>query len=135
MKMTVTQQRLQDEAADAILLSHWESEDKFSGETAAIDAALKGRLRELLKNGEFSGRLGQVSILHVAPGERVRAKRVVLMGLGKRWEIEHAYTYKTPEPDSLTAAFLTYLDSPQARPVLTRGGLIPCGDLPGGFCG
>ncbi|TLY35158.1 MAG: leucyl aminopeptidase [Nitrospirae bacterium] len=86
MKMTVTQQRLQDEAADAILLSHWESEDKFSGETAAIDAALKGRLRELLKNGEFSGRLGQVSILHVAPGERVRAKRVVLMGLGKRKE-------------------------------------------------
>ena len=63
MKMTVTQQRLQDEAADAILLSHWESEDKFSGETAAIDAALKGRLRELLKNGEFSGRLGQISIL------------------------------------------------------------------------
>jgi ABC-type phosphate transport system substrate-binding protein len=51
------------------------------------------------------------------------------------WEVEHAYTYKTPPADSLTAAFLEYLRSPQARPVLARGGLIPCHDLPSGFCG
>lgn len=36
---------------------------------------------------------------------------------------------------SLTAAFLDYLRSTQARPVLERSGLVPCGDLPAGFCG
>jgi ABC-type phosphate transport system substrate-binding protein len=56
-------------------------------------------------------------------------------GSYKFWEVEHAYTYKTPEPDSLTAAFLDYVRSTQARPVLSRGGLVPCGDLPAGFCG
>lgn len=51
------------------------------------------------------------------------------------WEVEHAYTFKSLETGSLTAAFLDYLRSPQARPVLERGGLVPCSDLPSGFCG
>jgi phosphate transport system substrate-binding protein len=51
------------------------------------------------------------------------------------WEVEHAYTYKTPQQKSLTAAFLDYLRSSQAKPILERGGLVPCGDLPTGFCG
>ncbi|MBP2352811.1 hypothetical protein JOF29_003894 [Kribbella aluminosa] len=40
-----------------------------------------------------------------------------------------------PEAKSLTAAFLDYVRSSQARPVLERGGLVPCGALPAGFCG
>jgi ABC-type phosphate transport system substrate-binding protein len=56
-------------------------------------------------------------------------------GSYKFWEVEHAYTFKTPEPGSLTAAFLDYLRSTQSRPVLERGGLAPCSDLPSGFCG
>ncbi|MGW7687090.1 PstS family phosphate ABC transporter substrate-binding protein [Kribbella sp. NPDC054772] len=53
----------------------------------------------------------------------------------KFWEVEHAYTYQAPAAKSLTAAFLDYLRSTQARPVLERGGLVPCTDLPAGFCG
>lgn len=53
----------------------------------------------------------------------------------KFWEVEHAYTYKSPDPKSLTAAFLDYIRSTQARPVLERGALIPCTALPPGFCG
>ncbi|MFG1909822.1 PstS family phosphate ABC transporter substrate-binding protein [Kribbella sp. NPDC048928] len=51
------------------------------------------------------------------------------------WEVEHAYTYKAPDSKSLTGAFLDYVRSTQARPVLERGGLVPCSDLPAGFCG
>ncbi|MEU4194416.1 substrate-binding domain-containing protein [Kribbella sp. NPDC026611] len=51
------------------------------------------------------------------------------------WEVEHAYTYKTPAQGTLTAAFLDYVRSTQAKPVLERGGLVPCSDLPTGFCG
>ncbi|MFF0267927.1 PstS family phosphate ABC transporter substrate-binding protein [Kribbella sp. NPDC004536] len=53
----------------------------------------------------------------------------------KFWEVEHAYTYRAPDPKSLTAAFLDYIHSTQARPALERGGLIPCTALPTGFCG
>jgi ABC-type phosphate transport system substrate-binding protein len=56
-------------------------------------------------------------------------------GSYKFWEVEHAYTYQAPEAKSLTAAFLDYLRSTPARPVLERGGLVPCGALPPGFCG
>jgi ABC-type phosphate transport system substrate-binding protein len=59
----------------------------------------------------------------------------VAAGTYKFWEVEHAYTYGSPEPGTLTAAFLDYLRSTQARPVLERSGLVPCGDLPAGFCG
>ncbi len=86
MELTVKTGHIEQEAADAVLLSHWESDNAPTGDTAAVNTALKGRLGALLKSGEFAGKLGQVSILHVAPGERLRAKRVVLVGLGKRKE-------------------------------------------------
>ncbi|MDX2968097.1 hypothetical protein PWY87_27090 [Kribbella solani] len=53
----------------------------------------------------------------------------------KFWEVDHAYTYQAPDAHSLTGAFLDYVRSTQARPVLERGGLVPCGALPAGFCG
>ena len=85
MHLIVKTSSLLDEASDAVVLCHWEGE-RFTDHAARVDKAGNGRLRALLENGEFSGRLGQVSILHAATGERLRAKRVVLAGLGKRSE-------------------------------------------------
>jgi phosphate transport system substrate-binding protein len=51
------------------------------------------------------------------------------------WEVEHAYTYKAFKPASLQKAFLEYLSSAKARPILARDGLVPCTDLPTAFCG
>jgi len=84
MDITARKGRIEDEPADAVLLIHCEGERRLAPAAAAVDARLRGRLAGLIKSGEFTGRLGQVSILHVAPGERLRAKRVVLAGLGKR---------------------------------------------------
>ncbi|MFD7155289.1 PstS family phosphate ABC transporter substrate-binding protein [Kribbella sp. NPDC059898] len=74
--------------------------------------------------------LAAVTIDNVVPDTTKVADRSY-----KFWEVEHAYTYKAPEAKSLTAAFLDYVRSSQARPVLERGGLVPCGALRAGFCG
>src|SRR6185503_19345191 len=74
-----------DETSDALVVCHWEGE-RFADQATAVDMAVNGRLRALLDSGEFTGQLGQVSILHSVTGERLRAKRVVLAGLGKRSE-------------------------------------------------
>jgi len=84
MEITAQKGRLEDASADAVLLIHCEGERRLAPEAAAVDARLRGRLAGLITSGEFTGRLGQVSILHVAPGERLHTKRVVLAGLGKR---------------------------------------------------
>lgn len=84
MDITTRQGSIEDAHTDAILLIHCEGERRLAPEAAAVDAKLRGRLAGLLAGGEFTGQLNQVSILHVAPEESLRAKRVVLVGLGKR---------------------------------------------------
>jgi phosphate transport system substrate-binding protein len=59
----------------------------------------------------------------------------VAEGTYKFWEVEHAYTYRAAHPDSLQAAFLDYLASTKAQPILARDGLIPCSQVPSEFCG
>jgi len=87
MDITVRSGRVEEEAADAVVVMHCEGEPRLTGGASALDARLNGRLAALLKSGEFTGTPNQVSIVHVAPGEGVRAKRVVLVGLGKRKEV------------------------------------------------
>src|SRR2546422_8697924 len=78
---------VEEEAADAVVVMHCEGEPRLTGGASALDTQLKGRLAALLKSSEFTGKPNQVSIVHVAPGEHVHAKRVVLVGLGKPKEV------------------------------------------------
>jgi leucyl aminopeptidase len=87
MEIKVRAGQVEEEAADAVVVMHGEGEPRLTGGAAALDTRLKGRLAALLKSGEFTGKPNQVSIVHVAPGERVRANRVVLVGLGKPKEL------------------------------------------------
>ncbi|MEV5961224.1 substrate-binding domain-containing protein [Kribbella sp. NPDC051952] len=104
-----------------------------------------GTTEELLtRANEIAGAIGYAELggarkfpeLSIATIDNVVAdSSKVSSGAYKFWEVEHAYTYKVPETGSLTATFLEYVRSPQARPILERSGLVPCGDLPAGFCG
>jgi len=87
MDIKVRTGHVEEEAADAVVVMHCAESPRLTGGAAALDTQLKGRLVALLKSGEFTGKPNQVSIVHIAPGERVHAKRVVLVGLGKPKEV------------------------------------------------
>ncbi len=82
MDVKVKQGRVESEPADLLVLSHFEGETALRQETAAVDRALRGGIHDLLKSGEFEGKLNQTVVLHTQG--RVPAKRVLLVGLGKK---------------------------------------------------
>lgn len=84
MDVNVKQGRLAAEAAEVLVVAHYEGEASLQDEAAAVDAALHGWLRTLLKSKEFEGKSQQTSLVHTHGA--IRAKRVLLVGLGKKPE-------------------------------------------------
>ncbi len=76
---------IEKERTEAIIVSRYQDVGKVDGAIAHLNKVLRGRLRTHLRSGEFQGKLNQVSILHIN-GE-LPAKRIVLVGLGKKTEV------------------------------------------------
>jgi leucyl aminopeptidase len=85
MDVKIKKGKAEEEAAEAIVLTHFEGEKSLPEETAAADRALGGQIRGLIASGEFTGRLNQVLLLHLR-GE-IPAKRILLAGLGKKKDL------------------------------------------------
>jgi leucyl aminopeptidase len=67
--------------ADALILSCFEDAEPGAA-LDAVDHALSGLLADLLSWGDFSGKAGEVTVLY--PQGRIPARRVIVVGLGKR---------------------------------------------------
>jgi leucyl aminopeptidase len=81
MEVTGKAGGLDKESVDAIVLMLYEGATVPRGVAATVDKALDGAVTALLREGEFTGKLRQQSVLH-AQG-RLKSKKVVLAGLGK----------------------------------------------------
>jgi leucyl aminopeptidase len=82
MDVKVKHGRVEREPAEVLVLSHFEDSKALEGDTLAVDRVLGGGLTELLKSGEFQGKLNQTAVFHTQ--RRIPAKRVLLVGLGKK---------------------------------------------------
>lgn len=82
MDVRVKPGKIEREPAEVLVLTHFEGETRLTDAAAAVDRLLDGRLHDLLKSGEFEGKLNQAVLLHAL--EKTPAKRVLLVGLGKR---------------------------------------------------
>jgi leucyl aminopeptidase len=67
---------------DAIVVNLFEGVKAPGGGTAAVDKALDGAISTLIEDGEISGRLGTIAVVHTFG--KLPAKRVIVVGLGKR---------------------------------------------------
>jgi len=79
---------------EALVVCHFEDSKKLVGAALQLDRASKGLLAEVIRSGDFTGKLSQVSIVYTRGALPVR--RAILLGLGKRKELD---------PEKLRRAF------------------------------
>lgn len=72
-----------------LIVNLFEGMEQPGGATAAVDEALGGLIARLIADGEVTGALGEITVVH-NQGERTRlaADRVAVVGLGKRDDLD-----------------------------------------------
>jgi len=81
MDLKVIPGAIQKSDADAIVVGLFEESDP-QGATLAVDLALEGAIRALVKGGDLQGQDGQLAVLY--PRGAIPAHRVIVVGLGQR---------------------------------------------------
>jgi leucyl aminopeptidase len=81
MRFEAFSRRAATQRGDCLVIGAFER-GELGPEGAAVDRALRGRVRRLLGNGDFSGRSGETLLLPEVPG--LAAGRLLLVGLGTK---------------------------------------------------
>ena len=84
MKIHVQRAKLEQFRTEALMLYHFKGEKTLLGRTEKMDRATGGLIGEVLRSGDFKGEQYQIALIYTAG--RGPAKRVLLVGLGKRRE-------------------------------------------------
>ncbi|MGV8080539.1 MAG: leucyl aminopeptidase [Syntrophales bacterium] len=84
MKIDLKKGNLERFVTPAAALFLFEGEEP-AGSAALLDGASGGLVTELLKAGDFKGKLHATALLY--PGKALPARRLILVGLGKRKEV------------------------------------------------
>ena len=82
MKVYVDQGLIQTSSADTLIVNLFEEGVSLRGAILALDQALEGKIQLILQNGDFRGKKGEVVVVY--PHKEIAAKRVIIVGLGKR---------------------------------------------------
>ena len=123
LQVEAKQGRLERESAEVVAVTHFEGETGLKAEAAAFDKALGGILLEVVKSGEFEGKIGETLVVH-AQG-KIPSKRLLLVGLGKKRDfrldsLRQAYGYAVRRVRQAKAeAFTTVLP-----PLLPQGATV-----------
>ena len=84
MNVAVVAEPLASLTADAVVVGLYADDKKLRDPAARLDQAVGGALREVLDAEKFQGKVGHVTHLHT--NGKLRSRRVVVVGLGKRAE-------------------------------------------------
>jgi len=84
MRLTVTTRPLTEAEGDVLVVARYAGESRAEPEARQVDQALDGLLGRALEEERFEGRLGETTCIHT--GGRLPAKRVLVVGMGRRAE-------------------------------------------------
>ncbi len=82
MKISVKNQKLENTICDVLIINLFEGVKTLGGGTGAIDLALDGLLKNIMKEEDFKGKTG--STLTVRTNGQIGAKKVIVVGLGDK---------------------------------------------------
>ncbi|MCX6022243.1 MAG: leucyl aminopeptidase, partial [Chloroflexi bacterium] len=82
MEVRVVRGDITQQASDAIVVNLFEGVTVPGGGTGAVDGALGAAISQIIADGDLKGRSGEFTLIHTLG--KLPAKRVVVMGLGKR---------------------------------------------------
>ncbi len=82
MEIDVTRGSLTDHSVDTYVVPVVEGARRLSGDAAAVDRVMGGAISRMLRDGLITSKSGEVTVL--PRSGRLRAKRVVIVGAGKR---------------------------------------------------
>ena len=86
MKLSAIKADATEVETAALVVNLYQGVKAPGGATGAVDAALEGQISELIADGEITGKPGEVTIVHTHG--RIPARRVVVVGLGKKAECD-----------------------------------------------
>jgi leucyl aminopeptidase len=86
MELNVIQGNIQASTADTLIVNLFEGVTTPSGASGSIDQALGGAISELIANGDLRGKRDEVGVVY--PRGAMHAKRVLIVGLGKKEDLD-----------------------------------------------
>ena len=86
MKLTFQARSLPQAEGDVLVVGGYAEEKRLSPPVAALDRALEGLLSEVLRTEKFAAKPEQIAYVHTAG--RLPAGRVLVVGLGRRKELD-----------------------------------------------
>lgn len=81
VKIAIENHSIVDYQCDTLIVNLFQGVRSPAGATGAVDAALKGAISRLIKQGEITGKLGETLSIHTFG--RMPAERVIIVGLGE----------------------------------------------------
>ncbi|HEX8367622.1 MAG TPA: leucyl aminopeptidase [Pyrinomonadaceae bacterium] len=103
MKSQAITGNYQEANVDAIAVAVFKDEKASGGFLKDLDKLTGGLIASVIKSEEFSGKEGETVLLHIAPKGKVKASRILLVGIGEKTD------YKTPNVAILAGAAARYL--------------------------
>ncbi len=82
MKIGVKKGELIQVEDHAICFGVFQDQKQLKGELKVLDSILSGTIIEILKIGDFTGKLNQITLIY--PKGKIKSKRVILVGLGQK---------------------------------------------------
>ncbi len=81
MDVKVLQGSIEATAAEAVIVNLFEGVELPAGATGAVDMALNRAITDIIRSGDFRGKLNEIAVLYTRGA--IPVARVIVVGLGK----------------------------------------------------